>query len=176
MYGPEYIFNEIAANAPKLFGYSVCQVSYRIYGNVREATNDVISCIRHLTKNNDLPVYLIGWSMGGAVVIQAANSDCGKKCVKGVITLAGQTKGSEEISNLNVSILILHGTHDRCLWPNCADWLFKRANWPKTKILLNGSAHECNGAYDIVIEWLNNNISNTKLVAKINDDCLNDCV
>jgi dienelactone hydrolase len=72
----------------KIFNFATVQIKYRYDGNIDEAVCDILSCVKYLSKSKK-PIYLIGWSMGGACTIQAAASKIGKKYVKGVISLAG---------------------------------------------------------------------------------------
>lgn len=66
-------------------------------------------------------VYLMGWSMGGAVAILSAyqiNSEMQDERIKGLILLAPQSDGTHLLKELKMPILFCHGDRDETvpLW------------------------------------------------------------
>jgi dienelactone hydrolase len=95
---------------------------------------------------------LVGWSLGGAVVISSgvAHAD-----VVGVATLASQTAGTGAVSRLAPrSLLLLHGTADRLLPDACSRFLYQEAHEPKQLVLYDGDGHEFSRSHDEVVETL----------------------
>ncbi len=82
---------------------------------------------------------LVGWSFGGAVVVEAgARSDI----VAVVATVASQTYGTGSVGRLAPkSLLLLHGTADRTLSDRCSRDLYARAREPKELVLYPGDDH-----------------------------------
>jgi dienelactone hydrolase len=94
----------------------------------------------------------VGWSFGGAVVIRAGVREA---AVVGVVTVASQTYGTEEVGLLAPkSLLLLHGTADRTLPDRCSRDLYARAGEPKELALYPGDNHGLDGHRGEMLEKL----------------------
>jgi alpha-beta hydrolase superfamily lysophospholipase len=82
-------------------------------------------------------------------VIQAAMLS---PLVQTVITLASQSYGADFAAQLapQCSLLLLHGTDDQILSPNCSRYLYAIAQEPKRLILYPGARHSLDGVSDQV--------------------------
>ena len=102
----------------------------------------------------------IGWSMGGAVAIEAAHRlsrGALRRSIRGVITIAGQSKGAGNIAALGargIPLLILHGTGDTCIRSSCAERLFAQAQEPKELRLFEGEDHGVPSALALLQRWI----------------------
>ena len=90
--------------------------------------------------------YLIGWSMGGATVIQTAHQINNKNAVpgakvKGIILFATQGAGTGAINLLNVPILFIHGKQDTVLTPECSISLYQGYSHQKQLVLIDKTSH-----------------------------------
>jgi pimeloyl-ACP methyl ester carboxylesterase len=114
---------------------------FRVPGKIGYCVNDVKAVKKYLRNKLGVEsVILIGWSFGGAVVIQSGAKD---PLVKGVITIASQTAETGEIVNLPPTpLLLLHGTADQCLPFRCSQQLYKQyGGGAKELELLEGDNH-----------------------------------
>lgn len=127
IYGPSGVYNtlskELCTNNEDLL---CLRLDYRRPNNLPECIFDLDSAIQWLGKQyNVRQVCAIGWSFGGAVVIDAATLN---PHVKTVITVASQTYGAikpaEQLAARGVSLLLIHGTADNVLSPNCSRSLY----------------------------------------------------
>lgn len=144
-YGPSYIYDELAETLPEM-GISVLRIDVSP-DHINGAENVLIG-LEYLKKiNNFNPILLMGWSMGGASIIQVAKylQQTREFQINGLITLAGQSYGADPVSDLyNIPIYIFHGTADRCMGPNVAKSIYRMANEPKELYLLKGASHFMN--------------------------------
>lgn len=73
-------------------------------------------------------VITIGWSLGGAAVLQCAAK---VKSVRGVITIATQSYGAtgpvQKLTKRRTALLLIHGTDDKVLSDFCSRQLFALA-------------------------------------------------
>lgn len=141
-YGPSNIYDDLAINVDKL---KLSLLRIDVFPDHMEGTINLMIGLSYLTKiGNNKPIVLIGWSMGGASIIQAAKiiQENNMFEIKGLITLAGQSYGADPVSKLNnTPIYILHGTEDKCMGPIVAKSIYKMANEPKELVLLEGASH-----------------------------------
>jgi len=124
---------------------------------LEESILDVLAGISYLSDAGIDTLALIGWSFGGAVVIQAAaHSDH----VRTVVTLATQSYGVAPVAQLgpHCSVLLLHGTGDERLPPSCSEYAYDLANEPKRLIYYDGAGHALNEVADevrqVVGDWI----------------------
>lgn len=88
-------------------------------------------------------IYLMGYSMGGAVVALATyqlNSE-DRSPIKGIVFLATQTEGLQYLMGINVPVLFFHGTDDEYfpLWQ--LQSTFKRYKSEKQMVVIKGASH-----------------------------------
>lgn len=106
-----------------------------------------------------LPVALIGWSMGGAVVIEVAARMLHAKSanVCGVATIASQT-GQIQCTSLplivksGAQLLLMAGSDDTCLDPKCTNTLAKKAG--VKPVIFRGENHGVKSAFGRLSDWL----------------------
>jgi fermentation-respiration switch protein FrsA (DUF1100 family) len=128
------------------------RLDYREPTNMNECVYDLDAGLDELRGRGIERFALIGWSLGGAVVISSsvAHSD-----VVGVATLASQTAGTAAVSRLAPrSLLLLHGTADRVLPDWCSRYLYEEAREPKRLILYEGDGHEFSHNHAEVVRTL----------------------
>ncbi len=154
--GPYNLYDDMAAKFPIIYNLTVVQLDYRVYNSLKDAINDLVHCINYVTKMNYGSIIVIGWSMGGANVIESSYRCKDTSPIKGIITIAGQIFGAGNLPNLaGIPILILHGTNDDCLKLTSAEFLYKIAKEPKKKIEVENGDHGLSGkGYDIIVDWL----------------------
>ena len=148
-YGPANIYDDLALN---LQNYGLSLLRINVYPDHMEGTINLIIGLEFLKKKNEnQPILLMGWSMGGASIIQAAKfvQDNNMFTIKGLITLAGQSYGADPVQELkNIPIYIVHGTEDKCMGPRVAESIYRIANEPKELVLLEGASHWMAERYD----------------------------
>lgn len=136
---------------------SSLRIQYRYPTRIGECVYDVLAGIKFLQSEVISSIALIGHSLGGAVVIQAA-ADSGS--VDTVVTLATQSYGADDVSNFgeNTSILLIHGNDDSVLPTSCSRAIFGIAHEPKKRIILAGNGHCLDESADqvkeIVYNWI----------------------
>lgn len=89
-------------------------------------------------------IYLCGWSMGGATVIQAAyyaNTTYNPNPVKGIILFATQGAKTDLINKIDIPILFIHGKNDSVLSFNISEKMHNNYKYNKKILLLNGFGH-----------------------------------
>lgn len=130
-------------------GVSSLRIRYRYSTIFKEALLDTLTGIAFLAQEEVSAIALIGHSFGGAVVIQAAMLS---PLVQTVITLASQSYGADFAAQLapQCSLLLLHGTADQILSPNCSRYLYAIAQQPKRLILYPGARHSLDEVSDQV--------------------------
>lgn len=88
-------------------------------------------------------IYLIGYSMGGAVAVQAAY-DLNQKIeglVKGKIFISTQTDGLNVLKNLDLPVLFYHGKEDRDIRFWEAEYVYDSYTGIKKMIIVEGLDH-----------------------------------
>jgi len=98
----------------------VLRLDYRYPARNKYCVPDVVAAIDHLQANFGIEhVVLVGWSFGGAPAFTVGGMD---DRVVGVATVASQTADTQGISDMapKKSVLLLHGTGDRTLSPQCS--------------------------------------------------------
>ncbi len=141
----------------QLEGISSLRIRFRNPRSLEESAYDVIAGIEFLENEGISQIALVGHSLGGAVVIQAAVDS---KSVKTVVTLATQSYGSDIVKDLseNTSILLIHGNDDSVLPASCSRTIYGIAHEPKERVLLSGNGHCLEESADevkkIAHEWI----------------------
>ncbi|MFQ4146449.1 alpha/beta hydrolase [Chlorogloeopsis sp. ULAP02] len=150
-------------------GIASLRVRYRYPAELEESVLDVLAGINYLHDEGIQNFALIGHSFGGAVVIKAAIQ---APDVRTVVTIATQVYGTETVADLatRCSLLLLHGTEDRVLPPDCSQRVYQLALQPK-RIILYPNADHCldqvadevtQAVRDWIVEQLNR--SSTKVL------------
>jgi pimeloyl-ACP methyl ester carboxylesterase len=133
------------------------RIRYRHPTDLEESILDVLAGITYLQDEGIKEIALVGHSFGGAVVIQAATQS---PDVRTVITIATQSYGADRVAELatGCSLLLLHGTGDRVLSPNCSQHIYNLALEPKRLILYPNANHGLDEVADevtlVVRDWI----------------------
>ncbi|MGZ7160840.1 MAG: alpha/beta hydrolase, partial [Methanobacterium sp.] len=142
-------------------GISSLRIQYRYSTNLAECIYDIVAGIKFLQNEGISSIALIGHSLGGAVVIQAALMS---NLVHTVVTLATQSYGADNVKDLpeETSILLIHGQDDSVLPVSCSRAIFGMAHEPKERILLSANGHCLEESADevkkIVYNWILNKL------------------
>ncbi|MGB9980478.1 alpha/beta hydrolase [Methanobacterium sp.] len=138
-------------------GISSLRIRYRYPHDLNESVYDVIAGIKFLENVGASKIALVGHSLGGAVVIQAASSS---DSVRTVITLSTQSYGADSVLNISkdTSILLIHGADDPVLPSSCSRQVYNKAHDPKEIVILTGNAHcldeSSEKVHQIVYDWI----------------------
>ena len=142
---------------------SSLRIRYRYPHDIEESVYDVLAGIKFLENVGASKIALVGHSLGGAVVIQAAASS---SSVKTVVALSTQSHGTNSVSNFSqgTSILIIHGSDDPVLPINCSKQVYNKAHDPKEIVILTGNAHcldeSSEKVHQIVYDWIVSELTN----------------
>jgi len=154
LFGPGGIYTELGKKLCSK-GVSTLQLDYRTPNKLNLCVEDVQAAISVLTTTHNVKqISLIGWSFGGAVVINAGLNEH----VVAVSTIASQTSGTEHVSKLTPKpLLLLHGTGDTTLTDKCSRILYQHANDPKEIVLYPGDNHgltqNSKGVIEKLFKW-----------------------
>jgi pimeloyl-ACP methyl ester carboxylesterase len=137
-------------------GAAVLRVRYRDPHVLAAAVADVTTGVRFLGARGASRVGLVGHSLGGAAVIQAA-LDLPE--VVTVVALASQSLGTERCAELSPrSLLLVHGSADAVLSPDCSRRIYEQAEAPKELLVLEGTGHSLDESsadvLSLVRDWL----------------------
>jgi len=155
LFGPASIYTELGKKLANK-GIMALQLDNRAPNKLIMCVEDVEAAIAELTKTHSVQrVSLVGWSFGGAVVINAGALNTN---VVGVTTIATQTAGTELVSSLAPKpLLLLHGTSDTLLTDKCSRILYQHANDPKEIVLYPGDDHSLTqnskGVIEKLVKW-----------------------
>lgn len=142
-------------------GVSSLRVQFRHPTDLEESAMDVLAGLRYLRSKGIQSAALIGHSLGGAVVVQAAATD---PMVRVVVTLSTQSYGIDPLSDLEpgVATLIIHGREDPILPFSSSIHAYALAKEPKKLILIDGAGHTLDEAPKLVLDevrtWLMGNL------------------
>mmetsp|Transcript_103580 Transcript_103580/g.198824 ORF Transcript_103580/g.198824 Transcript_103580/m.198824 type:complete len:683 (+) Transcript_103580:45-2093(+) len=139
---------------------------------LRDTLIALVATLEGVTK--PFNVVLVGWSAGGAVVLEVGARVLHKRDtirLRGVATLATQSAGVEDISlklaaqrlaQTELPLLLIAGDEDVCLSPQCTDKVAADAAGPHTKkVMLPGDNHGCLGAEPHVVEFVQRHLLRT---------------
>lgn len=138
-------------------GISSLRIRFRNPKSLKESVYGVIVGIKFLECEGISKIALVGHSLGGAVVIQAALLS---NSVKTVVTLATQSFGADNVKDFqeDTSILLIHGNDDSVLPASCSRTIYGIAHEPKERVLLSGNGHLMEESSDevkkIVYNWI----------------------
>lgn len=124
--GPSGIYLSMADKLASLQdGLPVLRMDYRIPARSKYCVADVVAAMNYLSFRYDISRFiLVGWSFGGAPVFTVGGQD---SRVVGCATVASQTaetEGIRAVGRRGVPVLLLHGTGDRTLSPQCSERLY----------------------------------------------------
>jgi pimeloyl-ACP methyl ester carboxylesterase len=154
------LYERLAIELPTL-GIGAARVSYRNPRSLISCVQDVLAAIEHLRVHGTNRLILIGHSLGGAVVVNAALED--PDDIAGVVTLATQSSGLDDLPRLSCPILFVHGTDDDILPPACSVGAFRIAPEPRKLELMDGAGHnldECaEQVYLLLRGWIQDQVT-----------------
>jgi alpha-beta hydrolase superfamily lysophospholipase len=132
--GPSYIYMDLAEYLEE---FNLSMIVLDSPHKVGPATKQLYKCLKVLEhfKKTD-PLILMGWSMGGAVIIQLAHQMKTENYplqIKRLISLAGQTADAKLLKNLDIPITVFHGSSDPVLDVKCA-YIYQ--SWAQNSTLL----------------------------------------
>lgn len=121
--GPSSIYLSIADKLASLSeGLPILRLDYRYPTLTRYCVHDVRQALNYLQKEYCVNRFvLVGWSFGGAPVFTLGGID---ERVIGCATVASQTSDTEgiaQVASKGLPVLLLHGTGDNILSPDCAE-------------------------------------------------------
>jgi pimeloyl-ACP methyl ester carboxylesterase len=137
-------------------GITSLRVRFRYPADLDECVMDLLAGLYYLRGEGVEVMGLVGHSLGGAVVIQAAEFEP----VRTVVALSTQSYGAAAVSALapRCSLLLIHGTADRVLPPSSSEYVFDLAGEPKRLVLYDGAGHVldevADDVYRVVREWI----------------------
>lgn len=138
IHGPAGIYGDLAESLLRE-GVAGLRLEYRMPNRLTECVADVLAGLEYLRGRGVERAALIGWSFGGAVVIEAGAQS---EVVVGIATVASQTYGTVSVGRIAPKrLLLLHGTADRTLSDRCSRDLYARAREPKELVLYPGDDH-----------------------------------
>ena len=125
--GPSSIYISMADKIASLRrGIPVLRMDYRYPARNKYCVADVVAAMDFLQRTLGVSRFvLVGWSFGGAPVMTVGGQD---DRVVGCATIASQsaeTEGIERVAAKSLPLLLLHGTGDRTLAPECSEELFE---------------------------------------------------
>ena len=136
----------------KGIGISSLNLKLRNPNNLAESVIDVLVGLEFLKSENIKVFGLIGYSFGGAVVVQAAFNE---KNVKTLVLISTQSKGISPISFLpeDTSVFIIHGEEDEKIPPGVAVYVYEEAHEPKRiEIFDTKATHKLDEVADEIYE------------------------
>lgn len=109
---------------------SVLRIKFRNPVNLAESILDTLLGIKFLKAENVEIFGLIGHSLGGAVIVQAAFNE---KNVKTIVMLSTQGRGVDPISILpkDTSVFLIHGEEDQIIPLDISVFTYDLAHEPK---------------------------------------------
>ncbi|KAG9668829.1 alpha/beta-hydrolase, partial [Aureobasidium melanogenum] len=124
--GPSSIYLSMADKLASLQnGLPVLRMDYRFPARNKFCVPDVLAAMDYLKIQHNVSRFvLVGWSFGGAPVFTVGGQDAR---VVGCATVASQTaetEGIRVVGRRGVPVLLLHGTGDRTLSPQCSQRLY----------------------------------------------------
>lgn len=137
-------------------GIASLRLHYRKPNELRDCVLDTLAGVAFLTREGATKVALVGHSFGGAVVISAGASSPN---VKAVVPMSSQTSGTELTPAVAPRpMLLIHGTADEVLSPQCSRQIYAAAAEPKEIKLYPGAGHGLDGVrqevLDLLVRWI----------------------
>lgn len=151
---PNRVYQYIAKNNNNML---VIELTY-CKAKIDTAVLDAHQCLKWIhSKYSDIPIFVLGWSFGGAVAINCVR-DFEKlykvNNIKGLITIASQGKYADCISEINTPKLIIHGFLDSCIPVTRAYKLYDMSKDIKFLTILENNEHDCLDSYEYIIDFI----------------------
>lgn len=124
--GPSGIYISIADKLASLRnGLPVLRMDYRIPACNKYCVVDVLAAMDYLSSRYNVSRFvLVGWSFGGAPVFTVGGQDSRVVACTTIASQTTETEGIRAVGRRGVPVLLLHGTGDRTLSPQCSERLY----------------------------------------------------
>lgn len=142
-------------------GLNSLRVEFRAPDSLSESIVDTLAGISFLLKEGCQKLALVGHSLGGAVVAQAASRT---REVNTVVLLSTQTYGVDPVTRLDprVAVLLIHGKADNVLSYEGSKKTYARVHAKKRLLLYEGAGHcldeVADDVYHEVRSWILENL------------------
>lgn len=135
--GPRSVYNYLSSflGDTNTTVYSLNTIPNSVEKNVQY----IIQCINNIIDKFD-EIYLMGWSMGGATIINVAHRAITNK-IKGIILLATQGAETSAIHYLNIPIIFIHGKNDTVLSYKISLRMYEQYKYSKKLIFIDKVNH-----------------------------------
>lgn len=134
---------------------TVLRLDYRRPNDFLECVLDTLAGCSFLQGVGASELALVGHSFGGAVVVRAGQLSA---LVRGVVALAPQTYGTQDVAQLGKPLLLVHGTADGILSAMASEEIYRRAAEPRRIVLFEDEDHAFSSAGvrldELLREWL----------------------
>jgi hypothetical protein len=171
--GPAYLYDNIMTNPFDNFTFTRIDIAYpydkdAIYSSklhFNQSVDVVVTISRLIYAENNKPIVLIGWSMGGAVVIETGYKLQKEIKVRGIITISSQSAHIKNLKNLNSDIykLFIHGDKDLVLNDKISKYLYEQVNTRKMLQIIKDGDHFLSGNEKYLYELVKNVIASMEL-------------
>jgi len=119
---------------------SSLRIRYRAPSDFERCVEDALLGIQFLIQRGISQAIVVGYSMGGAVAIEAAAIS--PDIVKGVAVIASQSYGTTAASRLSPRPLaVIQGDRDVIATVESATYIYQRAREPKELVVIPGADH-----------------------------------
>jgi pimeloyl-ACP methyl ester carboxylesterase len=157
--GPGALYPRLGLEMPQQ-GISIARIDYRAPNDFGECMLDAMAALSFLKATGYSRAAIIGHSFGGAIAINAGSIS---PIVTTVVAISSQLAGAHTVAELAPKpLLLVHGTADTILSPQCSEMLFERAGEPKTMKLFPDAGHRLAEVADelaeLVSAWLLQNV------------------
>ena len=157
--GPADGIHQVLALDLAPHGIGALRVDFRDHrspGVVRNGVTDVRAAMASIHRRGVHHFALLGHSFGAAVMIAVAAEE---PLAVAVIGLSTQTAGTQAAARISPRpLLLIHGSDDIRLSPNCSRHVYSIAGEPKQLVLLEGARHSLrqrkNDLRKLLDEWL----------------------
>lgn len=123
--GPAGMYPSLAEKLALLLSIPCIRLDYREPAATSYCSADVVAAMDYLAVEfSSTRFVLVGWSFGGSPCFTVAAKEPNR--VAGVATVASQTARTEGVTMLSPRpMLVMHGTGDTCLSPECSRSLYR---------------------------------------------------
>jgi surfactin synthase thioesterase subunit len=162
--GPAYLYDNIIKNPFDDITFTRIDIAYpyiegAFYSSKLHFTHSVdivVKISKLIYAVNSKPVILIGWSMGGAVVIEAGFKLQREISIRGVFTVATQLSYIKNSLNDEIFKLFIHGDKDLVLNHKISELLYKQTSSRKMIQIIKDGDHFLSGNETYLYELIKN--------------------
>lgn len=132
------LFDRLAADFTER-GISSLRIRYRLPTDFEWCIEDALVGIEFIRQTGLERVALVGYSLGGAVAIQAGAA---APSIAAVAVIASQSYGTGAANRIAPRpLLIIQGENDQIISPDCATYIYEHALEPKQIVLIPNADH-----------------------------------